>query len=158
MNRFPYVLLTALVVGCDRWLKTWAARSLAESRPQSLVGNVIRLTRVHNPGGAFGIFRQNTELFIVVSSVLAVGLLATLLLARLDSRVLKTGLALVLGGAVGNVVDRLHFGYVLDFFEIRGFPVFNLADASITVGAGLILLIMVLGGDEGRSKGKTNSI
>ena len=153
MSRFPYLLIAGLVVGLDRLLKGWAASSLTLSDPRPLLGQAIRLTRVHNVGGAFGIFPGNGTLFVVVSSIVALIVLFFIARGRYHSRLLNTGLALVLGGAVGNLIDRLYFGYVLDFFEVRGFPVFNLADACVTVGVGLILIRTFLGGEKDRTSG-----
>lgn len=150
MDRFPYFLIAGLAIGLDRLVKLWAASALTLSEPHPLLGQAIRLTRVHNAGGAFGIFPGNGTLFLIVSSVVAVGLVSILLVARLRGRLVKFGLALILGGAVGNLIDRLHFGYVLDFFEVRGFPVFNLADACVTVGVGLILIHILFGGEKDR--------
>ncbi len=158
MSRFPYLLIAGLVVGLDRLLKGWAASSLTLSDPRPLLGQAIRLTRVHNVGGAFGIFHGNGDLFVAVSSIVAVGLIILLLAANLRGPILKIGLALVLGGAIGNLIDRLYFGYVLDFFEVRGFPVFNLADTCVTVGVGLILIRTFLGGEKDRTSGQVHRL
>ncbi len=151
MSRFPYLFAAGLIVGLDRLTKGWAASTLIRSEPRPFLGHVIRLTRVHNVGGAFGIFPGNGTLFIVVSSVVAIGLFVYLLVADLRGKLLNAGLALVLAGAIGNLIDRLHYGYVLDFFEVRGFSIFNLADACITVGVGLILVHTFLGGERDRA-------
>ena len=151
MSRFPYLFVAGLIVGLDRLTKGWAASTLVLSEPRPFLGHVIRLTRVHNVGGAFGIFPGSGAVFIVVSSVVAIGLFVFFLVADLRGRVLSAGLALVLGGAIGNLIDRLHYGYVLDFFEVRGFSIFNLADACVTVGVGLILLHTILGGEKDRA-------
>jgi len=151
MSRFPYLFAAGLIVGLDRLTKGWAASTLILSEPRPFLGQVFRLTRVHNIGGAFGIFPGNGTVFIVVSSVVAMGLFIFLLAADLHGKLLKAGLVLVLGGAIGNLIDRLHYGYVLDFFEVRGFSIFNLADACVTVGVGLILVHTFFGGEKDRA-------
>jgi len=151
MNRIPYLLLTSVLILLDRVTKGWASTALELGQPASLVGQSIRLTRVHNVGGAFGIFPGNGDLFLAVSAVVSLVLLALLLLGRVNRVLAKMGVAVVLAGAVGNLIDRLLYGYVLDFFEIRGFPVFNLADTCITLGAGLIVLYVLFGGDRHRT-------
>ena len=153
MSRIPYFLIAGLIVGFDRLAKEWARNALIISEPRPLLGQVIRLTRVHNIGGAFGIFPGNGTLFIIVSSVVAVGLFILLLKGRLQGKLLPAGLVLVLSGAIGNLIDRLWLGYVLDFFEVRGFSIFNLADACITVGVGLILIHTLFGGEPNRASG-----
>ena len=151
MDRIPYLLLTSVLILLDRLAKWWASSSLTVGQPTPLLGQSIRLTRVHNVGGAFGIFPGGGELFLAVSGVVSFVLLILLLLGRVRGILARTGVAIVLAGAVGNLIDRLLYGFVLDFFEIRGFPVFNLADACITVGGGLIILHVLLGGDRHRA-------
>ena len=151
MNRLPYLTLAGCAVALDRLLKWWAMTnlSLAESRP--LIGEAIRLTRVHNYGGALGIFPGNGTFFVVVSSIVSLIVLFFIVRGRYHNRLLNTGLALILGGAVGNLIDRLLYGYVLDFIEVSGFFVNNLADVCVTVGVGLIVIHTFFGGDKDRS-------
>jgi signal peptidase II len=149
MTRYPYLILAALVVGADRLVKWWVQGHVF--LPRTLIPGFIRLNLVHNMGGAFGIFPRSGPLFIVISSLVSVGIAAALLFAPLHGRLLKFGLGFVLGGAVGNLIDRIRFGYVLDFFEVRWFSVFNLADACITVGVVLIIIhtLFFAGGRDG---------
>jgi len=142
---------TTLLILFDRLTKLWALHALSLGHPQPLIGNTIRLTRVHNIGGAFGIFPGSGTLFIVVSAIIAIVITGLLLSKRAESWLLRLGLSIVLAGAVGNLIDRVFYGYVLDFFEIRGFPVFNLADSCVTVGAILIIIYVLFGGDRDRS-------
>lgn len=144
--RFVRSLLgAAAVLAFDQGTKLWAGRSLALGEVRPLVGDVLRLTRVHNTGGAFGLLPHHTGAFIAVSA--AVILVLGVVLVGGQGRWLgRMGGALLLGGAAGNLVDRVRWGYVLDFFEIRGFPVFNVADAAIVIGAGLVALSLLAGG------------
>ena len=158
MDRIPYVLLTSALIFFDRLTKWWASTSLAVGQPRPLLGHSIRLTRVHNIGGAFGLFPGSSELFLAVSGAASIVLVVLLLLGRTRGALARTGMALVLAGAVGNMLDRLLYGFVLDFFEIRGFPVFNLADTCISVGAGLIILHVLLGGDSHRSRQQADRV
>ena len=152
MQRLPYVLLSLVLIAFDRVTKWWAADGLALGWPRPLVGDLVRLTRVHNIGGAFGIFPGNGTLFLAVSAAVSLVLAVLLLSPRLRGALLRTGMAIVLAGAVGNLIDRLLFGYVLDFVEFRGLFVFNLADACITIGAAIILIRMLLGGGGNRTR------
>lgn len=151
MGGVSYLLLSGVIVLLDRLLKGWAAASLAPAASRPLLGEVIRLTRVHNVGGAFGIFPGNGVLFLTVSFIVSIALVVLFLAVPLRGTLLKTGLSLVLGGAVGNLIDRLQFGYVLDFFEVRGFSIFNLADACLTMGIGFILVHALFGGERDRA-------
>jgi len=146
--RFGGIMTIAgVVVLVDRISKIWTLRhlQLGESRR---IASFFYLTFVQNTGTAFGLFQGNNR---------ALGLLAfTILVALLyGARGLTErggywgaiGVALVLGGAIGNMMDRFHYGRVIDFLDFRVWPVFNLADSAITVGA-LSIAIGLLGSDE----------
>ncbi len=158
MARTRYFSLTLILLIIDRLTKWWISSTLDRGVPNDLIGNVIRLTRVHNDGGAFGIFPGGGIVFLVVSGVVSLILFLVLLTMQIDSRLIRTGMAFVLAGALGNLVDRIQWGYVLDFFEIRGFPIFNVADACITVGAGFIVLAIVFGGERNRSEREADRV
>ena len=152
MSRTSYFSLALALLIIDRVTKWWVDSSLELEVPNNLIGNVIRLTRVHNDGGAFGIFPGGGAVFLVVSGIVSLILFLILLTMQIDSRLIKTGMAFVLAGALGNLIDRIQWGYVLDFFEFRGFPIFNVADACITVGAVLIILSILFGGERHQSE------
>ena len=151
MGKKRYLALAAILLLVDQATKWWVDKSLVFGQPNNLIGNVIRLTRVHNDGGAFGIFQGGGMVFLIVSAIVSSILLLILLTMTIDSRLIKTGMALVLAGALGNLIDRIHWGYVLDFFEFRGFPIFNVADACISIGAVFIILSILFGGERHRS-------
>jgi len=139
-----------MLIGLDRLTKWWATSHLKLGQAHPLIGETIRLTRVHNVGGAFGAFPGSGGMFIGVSMAVSVILIVVLAFRQDLSSLLRVGIAVVLAGAIGNLIDRLASGYVLDFFEIRGFPVFNLADACVTIGAGLIIIYVLFGGGRHR--------
>lgn len=96
----------------------------------------LKLTYVENTGVAFGMFRDSNNFFIGFSVVLIAALLVFRRKCSGRGRIASAGLALVLGGALGNLYDRLAYGFVVDFFDLSFFPaVFNVADSAITVGA-----------------------
>ncbi|GAB4308867.1 MAG: signal peptidase II [Candidatus Bipolaricaulota bacterium] len=139
------LLCAAAVLAFDQGAKLWAAQGLVLGEVRPLWGDFLRLTRVHNTGGAFGLLPRHTGALIAVSCAVVLALGAVLVWGSWR-RMGRVGSALLLGGAVGNLVDRVRWGYVLDFFEIRGFPVFNVADAAIVIGAGLVALSFLVGG------------
>lgn len=143
-SRWPLVLAAA-ILALDQGVKAWVVRSLAVGGSQPYLGGVVRLSRVHNPGGAFGLFPEHTAAFIAVSALVVAVLGAIHLLGRWRGMA-GAGSGLLLGGAAGNLVDRARWGYVLDFFDVGGFPVFNVADAAIVVGAGLLALAVLARG------------
>lgn len=130
------------VVALDQLTKFWVERALPLNGDGIPLPLGVTLRHVHNPGVAFGQLSQAGPLLIVAALLAAAGILAyRVRLSRLGGPVhplLNIGLALPWGGAVGNLVDRLRLGKVVDFFDLGWFPVFNLADSAITVGAVLL--------------------
>ena len=108
------------------------------------------LTYIMNPGAAFGILPNQKALFITTGLLLAIGALAGYRKLPPGNNPLKIGLGLVLGGALGNLADRLRFGRVVDFLDFRVWPVFNLADSAIVIGVCLLAWALLKEG------GKTN--
>jgi signal peptidase II len=131
------------VVVVDQLTKTWAVRELADG-PVELFGPEVAFRLSRNSGGAFSLFQGYTPLLAVLAIVLAVVLIRALHRTR-DPLVL-VALALILGGAIGNLVDRLARspsflrGEVVDFVDVSRFPVFNVADSAITIGAVLLFV------------------
>lgn len=99
---------------------------------------VFYLTYIVNPGAAFGILPNQRLLFIITGLLLAIGILVGYRMLPPGRTALKSGLAMVLGGALGNLADRLRYGGVVDFLDFRVWPVFNLADTAIFIGACLL--------------------
>lgn len=131
-----YVFLALGILALDQLAKVVVGAVLPpnESIPLCLG---VRLRIVHNTGGAFGLFPDQGALFTAFSAAVAVGLWVALGWGRLFGRT-AAGAALILAGAVGNLIDRLRLGYVLDFIELPHWPVFNLADAAIVIGVVLL--------------------
>lgn len=104
-----------------------------------------RLTYTTNTGGAFGIFANQTFLLAIAAIIGVTILLVYLRYIPLESNLLKAGLGLDLGGAIGNLIDRLRFGKVTDFIDLGAWPVFNVADMSIVIGTILIAYYLLFG-------------
>jgi len=113
--------------------------SLEPGQSVPLVGKAILLTYVQNTGTAFGLFREHTFVFVIISSVV-IAILLWFALARQKLLGISlsgdgaTAVGLIIGGAIGNLADRLVFGYVIDFVDFQVWPVFNAADAGIVLG------------------------
>lgn len=137
------LFLTALlVVVADQLSKIGIMSGLATGASFPATG-LFRLTHVRNTGAAFGLFQDQSFSLTIVGLIGIVVLLLfvfffTRRLAFFDNRLGKPALGLILGGIVGNLIDRLRLGYVTDFIDIGIWPVFNLADSSITVGVILL--------------------
>jgi signal peptidase II len=137
----------ALVVVLDRLTKVWAERSLADG-PVDLIEGVLTLRFTTNPGGAFSLF-TSVPWFFVIAAV-AVSVVIGVLAFRERPILQSVALGMILGGALGNLIDRVTrgpglSGEVVDFVDLHVWPVFNIADAAIVVGA-IVLAIASVGG------------
>ena len=133
-----FFLTALLIVIADQLSKIWIRSNLAVGESLPEVG-FFQLTHVQNTGAVFGLFQEQSFTLTIVGLVSVAALLAyTLFFYRhfplLDNRLSNSALGLILGGTVGNLIDRLHFGYVTDFISIGIWPAFNIADSAITVG------------------------
>ena len=133
--------LAALIIAADQWTKYWVRQTIPLYRsamPIEWLEPYVRFTHIQNPGAAFGLGQDFGNL-LIVTALFAV-LLIVLYFRRLavDSLLLRLALGLQLGGAVGNLIDRLTIGAVIDFVDLGWFPVFNVADSAITIGSVLL--------------------
>ncbi len=149
-SRLPLLLAVAgLVLAADLVTKWLAVRELSDREPVELLDGVLTLRLVRNPGAAFGVAQGLTIAFTVVAAAVVVVILR--LSRRLRSLPWALALGLVLGGAVGNLVDRVFRdpapgrGHVVDFLELPHWPVFNLADSAIVCAAVLMVVLSVRG-------------
>jgi len=156
-NALPWLGLSALMIAADQWTKALAVGSLAYQQPVPLVPGFWNWTLTHNTGAAFsflaGAGGWQHGFFITLAVLISVALLVALAkVARSDWRN-ALPFSLVIAGALGNVIDRIRFGYVVDFVQWywRDFywPVFNVADSCIVVGAVLIVLFSLLSAKRG---------
>ena len=135
-----FVLFPAVIILADQLFKYWVTTKLAEGGTIVLIKGFISLIYVENTGAAFGIFK-NMRWMLVVFAVIGILAVIYILLTHRGSFMSKVGLAAVLGGAVGNLLDRLVLGYVVDMFsfDFTSFAIFNIADIFITVGGILFI-------------------
>ena len=142
-------IVAVVVVLADQITKFAIIRSFEIGHYSSVFGNVVRLTHIRNSGAVFGILRGAGTYFTLFSIVAAGILVIVLFVSRKSPLSVKVGLGLVLGGAVGNLIDRLRMGEVVDFVDIgisesMRWPSFNIADLAITVGV-VFLAVKILG-------------
>lgn len=138
------VLLTFL---CDQGTKTWVRQNLSlyESwAPIPSLAKVVTFTHVTNTGVAFGLFQGKGDLFLYLSLLVVLVLFSYLHLISVQDRWSTLALGLQVGGALGNLTDRLLFGHVTDFIDFHFWPVFNVADSALTVGTAILLLMLTL--------------
>jgi len=152
-----YYALAILVIILDQASKWAVAKFMEIGETIPLWEGVFHLTSHRNAGAAFGILQNQRWFFIVITFAVIAGLIFYLRRTRANQPLLSTGLAFILGGAIGNFIDRLFFGKVVDFFHfvLIDFPIFNIADSAITIGVSLIILDALL--DTKRNKNKTET-
>ena len=150
-DRRPWLLLiSAFIVALDRLSKAWIVHHIREGSNIVIIPRVFRLTHDRNPGAAFSLFansnRPDLTHWLLISFSLAAALVVLVLIFRIGSRFTPTtvALALILGGTIGNVWDRIRYGMVTDFLSVRiihyPWPDFNFADSAIVIGGILLVL------------------
>jgi signal peptidase II len=143
IRKYSALLLIALVYFCDRAIKAAVLLRLPVGDSVPVVPDVFHLTRVNNIGAAFGLFSGRLD-FLIVVSVVCVVILGGRLALRARKGILPDAAdyfsAMIAGGALGNLYDRSVYGFVVDYLDFRIWPVFNLADACITMGTLFLIL------------------
>ena len=156
---FDYLLYGLIIVAgilIDQLTKLIATKCLAPENPDSYAKivpvikfgdtNVFSFTYVRNPGAAWGMLENAQWVFLSISTVAIIAMTAYLFLGHSGSMLEGIGISMLISGGIGNMFDRLAFGYVVDFlyFELIDFPVFNGADSFVCVGAGVLILALIL--------------
>ena len=139
---FLAIFLTLFFIFIDRITKQFFYQALDHGESFIVIPDILHMTLVYNTGFAFGMFRDHGAAFIVVPIVALILLIFNIYYFRKSEEVLSrsyvVGFSLILAGAIGNLYDRIVFGYVIDFIDFRIWPVFNVADSVITIGAILV--------------------
>ncbi|MBQ2848781.1 MAG: signal peptidase II [Clostridia bacterium] len=133
-------IVAALTV-IDRLTKYAAVMTVKVDGPKEFLFGLFQFSYVENTGAAFSMFSDKTEILSVLTAVLIVAALVVLVRKMLKSKILNAALILVISGGIGNLIDRIAYGYVIDFIEplFIQFAVFNFADCCITVGAFIVI-------------------
>lgn len=133
------LVVAAFVLLADQLTKIWirGALSLGDSIP--VIKDVFHLTYVKNPGAIFGLFPDRQLLFLITALVTIVFIIFYYSRIEDSQRLVKIALGLELGGALGNLIDRVIYGRVTDFLDFHIWPVFNIADSAIIIGLGLLI-------------------
>lgn len=152
LGKTGFLLLALVVLILDQWSKWWVEGNITPGSPIRVIDGFLDLTLVKNSGVAFGLFPARGEasgvILLTALGLLALGVVtAYFWKTPVDERLLLTSLALILGGAVGNLVDRIAAGAVTDFIDVyvgtHHWHTFNVADSAISVGIGLMVLEIV---------------
>lgn len=151
----PFLLPTILLVVLADQLSKFIVKTnlhLYESWPQE---GIFRITHGLNTGTAFGLF-PNQTLVLIIASLIAIGFLYYLYRTQVSTNNLRLAIGMQLGGAIGNLTDRIRTGYVVDFIDVGWWPIFNLADSSIVIGMVLLLATTIFG--KGFQRNNTGSV
>ncbi len=162
-------IITALVVILDQSTKLWAELFLKDIGDMPLIPGVLHFTYHRNAGAAFGILANARWVFLVLTSVIIIGIVAYLVATRAQKKpiLLTCSLGLILGGGIGNMIDRIFYGpsffdgRVIDFinFELIDFAIFNVADSAVCIGEALLIIyILFVEGKSSCKKGTTEEI
>lgn len=151
MKRFHYLILSAVVILLDIWTKSLILARIDLHEAIPVIPNFFQLVHVRNTGAAFGLgANASSKLVPLLLNVGAIAVFCVVVVYALRSavsdRVLQSGLHLILGGAIGNLLDRFRFGYVVDFLDVyvgrHHWPAFNVADSAICIGIALLFFDM----------------
>ncbi len=131
---------TALAVfSLDRFTKIAALKVLQAGQSVEVIPGFLRITLVLNDGAAFGLFKGKSYIFALISLAVIIAITAYLVRGGALRKPISIGSGLILGGALGNLADRMVFGRVVDFIDLGIWPVFNIADSCITIGAAILI-------------------
>lgn len=139
-----YLLFIVTLVGLDQFVKYWVSANIALGTSHGFIPGLMNLTNLHNDGAAWSIL-EGQQWFFYLITLAAVVVLAYLMRQWRTNRWKMIALSLIMAGALGNFIDRVHQHYVVDMFELLpiNFPVFNVADSCLTVGV-IALIIIIL--------------
>lgn len=131
-----------MIIWLDRITKHFILDKLTLGEYIPIIKDVFHLTLQYNTGIAFGLFKDQGIVFIIIPVIVIILLIVNIIYYKYNNEALSRpyifGFSLILGGAIGNLIDRISYGHVVDFLDFRVWPVFNIADSAITVGAVII--------------------
>ena len=157
------IVLMIVSVIADQVTKYLIVSNMELYESIDLIPGVLRFTYIHNDGAAFGSLDNARWLFMILSTVAIVAILGYLFWKKPQDKLLLSSLILITGGGIGNMIDRIRLGYVIDFIDFCAFPkiwmwVFNVADCCVCIGAGLLALWMILDTVKEVKKEKTQKL
>lgn len=152
-----YFLIVVGVVALDQLVKRIIVANLSLAQSIPVIQDIFHITYIRNTGAAFSLM-DGMQWFLVLFPVLLVMAAITFLIIKRKNGhpLLLSSVAMIAGGGVGNLIDRIAYGYVVDFFDFRIFPIFNVADIFVCVGCGLMILYVLF--FDGKKDGKRDNI
>jgi signal peptidase II len=148
----PYMYITIIIALADQWVKWMVQTRMTPYQSIDLWRGLVSITYAQNPGAAFSILQSYPVLLVIIAAIVFVMVWLNRRLLLDYPRIFQAGVAVALGGALGNFIDRIRLGYVVDYLDIHIWPVFNMADTAIVGGVGLIILGLLLHNSTGKIK------
>lgn len=143
-----YLLLALVIAGADQLIKHFVLENLVDAGRVTAIPHILDLIYVENRGVAFGMFSNMRWLFVVITSIVIIAFIVMLFKGGYKSKLFSISCALIVGGGIGNLIDRLMYGFVVDYLQLSFFsPVCNFADYCITVGTVLLVIYLLFYSD-----------
>ncbi|MBQ5797737.1 MAG: signal peptidase II [Firmicutes bacterium] len=135
------------LIGLDWLTKYWIQTSMALNDTIPVIDGIFHITYIHNYGAAFSILQGKQSFLLIVTGIAMTAILAYMVIGQIKKKAAPMelwSLALILAGGIGNFIDRVRFGYVVDFFDFRIWPIFNVADIAVCCGCGLLVFYVLI--------------
>lgn len=155
ISKYYAFLIAITVLLTDQTIKCIISEKMLLNENIPVLNHIFSITKIYNSGAAFGIL-QNKTFFLTLFSLIVIALISAYLVSKRKVQNIASTIAwgLILGGTIGNLIDRLSLGYVLDFIKLDfvDFPIFNIADLAINCGAALLIIYMLFVSEENKQK------
>ena len=147
-NIIKYILFLfiAILISFDQLIKLLVENTLSKYNTVPIIPSVFHLTYVRNTGAAFGILQNKTFFLILVTAAILIGVIIFMVINKRNNKIFLWSLSLIISGGIGNLIDRIVYGYVIDYIDVRiiNFAVFNLADSYVFIGVCFMLFYVLI--------------
>ncbi|MDS1004789.1 signal peptidase II [Clostridium sporogenes] len=142
------IVILILGIALDRISKIWASNALASGKDIVIIKNLFSFSYLENRGAAFGIFQNRLIFLSLITAIVILGVVYFIIKYKPTSKLLKISLALIISGAIGNLIDRIYYKFVVDFImlhykDVYYFPTFNVADMLVVLGTALLAIYIL---------------
>ena len=154
MKRYLALLMSAALVGIDQWLKLLAKEFLKPGETTPLIQDVLHLTYLENRGAAFGMMQNKKWLLVWATAAVLLILTLAVMAGKIKGTFPLFSVCTIIGGGIGNLIDRVYRGYVIDYIHVKivNFAIFNFADICVTVGTAMLIFYLLFHELLGRKK------
>lgn len=154
MKRYLALLMSAALVGIDQWLKLLAKEFLKPGETTPLIQDVLHLTYLENRGAAFGMMQNKKWLLVWATAAVLLILILAVMAGKIKGTFPLFSVCTIIGGGIGNLIDRVYRGYVIDYIHVKivNFAIFNFADICVTVGTAMLIFYLLFHELLGRKK------